>query len=30
VQWHPEYHVSNSDKKIFEAFVTACRQSDEG
>lgn len=23
VQWHPEYHVSPADKKIFEAFVKA-------
>jgi putative glutamine amidotransferase len=25
VQWHPEYHVSPADRKIFEAFVSACR-----
>jgi putative glutamine amidotransferase len=25
VQWHPEYHVTGSDSKIFEAFVSACR-----
>lgn len=24
VQWHPEYHVTGSDLKIFEAFVGAC------
>jgi putative glutamine amidotransferase len=24
VQWHPEYHVTEHDKKIFEAFVGAC------
>lgn len=24
VQWHPEYHVSSADKKIFEAFLAAC------
>lgn len=26
VQWHPEYHVGAGDKKIFEAFVEACRK----
>ncbi len=26
VQWHPEYHVDSADKKIFEAFVAACRK----
>lgn len=26
VQWHPEYFVSSIDKKIFEAFVAACRK----
>jgi putative glutamine amidotransferase len=26
VQWHPEYFVSPVDKKIFEAFVAACRK----
>ncbi len=25
VQWHPEYHVSGADSKIFEAFVEACK-----
>jgi len=25
VQWHPEYFVSPIDKKIFEAFVAACK-----
>lgn len=25
VQWHPEYHVTPHDTKIFEAFVAACR-----
>jgi putative glutamine amidotransferase len=25
VQWHPEYHVTGADGKIFEAFVQACR-----
>lgn len=24
VQWHPEYHVSGADRKIFEALVAAC------
>jgi putative glutamine amidotransferase len=24
VQWHPEYHVSEADKRIFEAFMKAC------
>ncbi|MDX2113784.1 MAG: gamma-glutamyl-gamma-aminobutyrate hydrolase family protein [Alphaproteobacteria bacterium] len=27
VQWHPEYFVSPIDKKIFEAFVEACKVS---
>jgi putative glutamine amidotransferase len=27
VQWHPEYHVSDADRKIFEAFVAACKNS---
>ncbi len=26
VQWHPEYNISPADKKIFEAFVDACRK----
>jgi putative glutamine amidotransferase len=26
VQWHPEYFVSPIDKKIFDAFVAACRK----
>lgn len=25
VQWHPEYHVTGADKKIFEAFVAAAK-----
>lgn len=25
VQWHPEYHVTHADTRIFEAFVQACR-----
>ncbi len=24
VQWHPEYHVTNADTKIFEAFISSC------
>lgn len=24
VQWHPEYHVDDADKKIFKAFFRAC------
>lgn len=24
VQWHPEYHVDDADKRIFEAFLEAC------
>jgi len=27
VQWHPEYHVDEADKKIFEAFLSACSHS---
>lgn len=26
VQWHPEYTVNSGDKKIFEAFVSACQK----
>lgn len=26
VQWHPEYHVTGADTRIFEAFVDACRK----
>jgi len=26
VEWHPEYHISPADTKIFEAFVAACRK----
>jgi putative glutamine amidotransferase len=26
VQWHPEYHVSEADTRIFQAFVEACRE----
>jgi putative glutamine amidotransferase len=25
VQWHPEFHISSGDIKIFDAFVTACQ-----
>lgn len=25
VQWHPEYHVSSADKRIFEAFLGAIK-----
>jgi putative glutamine amidotransferase len=25
VEWHPEYHVTPADTRIFEAFVKACR-----
>jgi len=25
VQWHPEYHISPADAKLFNAFVDACR-----
>jgi len=25
VQWHPEFHISSGDFKIFDAFVTACQ-----
>lgn len=25
VQWHPEYHVTGADTKIFAAFVDACK-----
>ena len=25
VQWHPEYHISEADKKIFQAFVAAAK-----
>ncbi len=26
VQWHPEYHVCEADKKIFEGFIQVARQ----
>ncbi len=25
VEWHPEYHISHADSKIFSAFIAACR-----
>lgn len=25
VQWHPEFLISAADRKIFQAFITACR-----
>jgi putative glutamine amidotransferase len=25
VQWHPEFHISPADVKLFAAFVAACR-----
>ena len=26
VQWHPEYHISEGDRRLFAAFVAACRK----
>lgn len=26
VQWHPEFFISDGDRKLFSAFVEACRQ----
>lgn len=26
VEWHPEYHISPADSKIFAAFVEACKK----
>lgn len=26
VEWHPEYHISSADTKIFAAFVKACKK----
>ena len=26
IQWHPEFHISSGDRKIFEACVNACNQ----
>ena len=25
VQWHPEFHISAGDAKLFDAFLAACR-----
>ncbi len=25
VQWHPEFHIDAGDKRIFDAFIAACR-----
>ncbi len=25
VQWHPEFHISPVDQKLFHAFISACR-----
>ena len=25
VQWHPEYHISEGDRALFNAFLSACR-----
>ncbi len=25
VQWHPEYHISQGDRRLFDAFLAACR-----
>jgi len=25
VQWHPEFHISTGDAKLFDAFLAACR-----
>ena len=24
VQWHPEFHITSADKKIFDGFIAAC------
>ena len=26
VQWHPEFHISEGDRKIFTAFVAAAKE----
>ena len=26
VEWHPEYHITPADTRVFEAFVNACRR----
>ena len=28
VQWHPEFHISAADVRLFAAFVDACRYKD--
>lgn len=25
VQWHPEFHISEGDKRLYESFIKACR-----
>jgi putative glutamine amidotransferase len=25
VEWHPEFHISDGDKRIFDAFIQAAR-----
>jgi len=25
VQWHPEYHISEGDRRLLDAFIAACR-----
>lgn len=30
VQWHPEFHITPADTKIFSAFIAACTQYQEG
>ena len=27
VEWHPEFHISEGDKRIFDAFIQAARGS---
>lgn len=29
LQWHPEFHISDADRKIFEAFVSECSHGKE-
>jgi putative glutamine amidotransferase len=26
LQWHPEFHISDGDRLILKAFVTACAE----
>jgi len=26
VQWHPEFHISPADVKLFEAFIAAAKK----